>query len=83
MTTVANALREGAARLPGDEARVEAELLLAHALDRPRSWFYAHGGDVLGEPELRASTRCCGAASRASRWRRSPACAGSGRSNWR
>ena len=54
MTTVANALREGAARLPGDEARVEAELLLAHALDRPRSWFYAHGGDVLGEPELRA-----------------------------
>ena len=53
MTTVANALREGAARLPGDEGRLEAELLLAHALDRPRSWFYAHAGDVLGEGELR------------------------------
>ena len=52
MTTIANALREGAARLPGDGARLEAELLLAHALDRPRSWFYAHPGDVLGESEL-------------------------------
>ena len=54
MTTVANALRDGAARLPGDEARLEAELLLAHALHRPRSWFYAHAGDMLGESELRA-----------------------------
>ncbi|ODS61733.1 MULTISPECIES: peptide chain release factor N(5)-glutamine methyltransferase [unclassified Arenimonas] len=54
MTTVANALREGAARLPGDEARLEAELLLAHALDQPRSWFYAHSGDVLDEAALRA-----------------------------
>lgn len=54
MTTVANALREGAARLPGDEARLEAELLLAHALGQPRSWFYAHGGDLLDEPGLRA-----------------------------
>lgn len=54
MTTVANALREGAARLPGDEARLEAELLLAHALDRPRSWFYAHAGDVLEGGELGA-----------------------------
>ncbi|MDY0021109.1 peptide chain release factor N(5)-glutamine methyltransferase [Arenimonas caeni] len=53
MTTVANALREGAARLAGDEARLEAELLLAHALERPRSWFYAHAGDVLGDAELR------------------------------
>lgn len=52
MTTIANALREGAARLPGEGGRLEAELLLAHALDRPRSWFYAHPGDVLGESEL-------------------------------
>ena len=54
MTTVANALREGAARLPGDEARREAELLLAHALDRPRSWFYAHAGDVLDGGQVQA-----------------------------
>ena len=47
MTTLANAIRDAASRLPGDEARLEAELLLAHALDRPRSWFYAHAGDLL------------------------------------
>jgi len=47
MTTVANAIREAAQRLPGEEARMEAELLLAHALGQPRSWFYAHSGDVM------------------------------------
>ena len=47
MTTLAHAIRDAASRLPGDEARLEAELLLAHALDRPRSWFYAHAGDLL------------------------------------
>lgn len=54
MTTIANALREGAARLPGESGRLEAELLLAHALDRPRSWFYAHAGDVVDAAELQA-----------------------------
>lgn len=54
MTTLANAIREAAARLPGDEARLEAELLLAHALERPRSWFYAHSGDVLDGSQARA-----------------------------
>lgn len=49
MTTLANAIRDAASRLPGDEARLEAELLLAHALEKPRSWFYAHSGDVLDE----------------------------------
>jgi release factor glutamine methyltransferase len=47
VTTLAQAIRDAASRLPGDEARLEAELLLAHALDRPRSWFYAHAGDLL------------------------------------
>jgi release factor glutamine methyltransferase len=47
VTTLASAIRDAASRLPGDEARLEAELLLAHALDRPRSWFYAHAGDLL------------------------------------
>ena len=47
MTTLAQAIRDAAYRLPGDEARLEAEMLLAHALDRPRSWFYTHGGELL------------------------------------
>jgi len=47
VTTLANAIRDAASRLTSDEARLEAELLLAHALDRPRSWFYAHSGDML------------------------------------
>ena len=47
MTTLAQAIRDAASRLAGDEARLEAELLLAHALDRPRSWFYTHGGELL------------------------------------
>jgi release factor glutamine methyltransferase len=47
VTTLANAIRDAATRLTSDEARLEAELLLAHALDRPRSWFYAHAGDML------------------------------------
>ncbi len=47
MTTLANAIRDAASRLSGDEARLEAELLLAHVLHRPRSWFYAHAGDLL------------------------------------
>ena len=54
MTTLAHAIRDAAARLPGDEARLEAELLLAHALQRPRSWFYAHAGDVLDAEGARA-----------------------------
>ena len=54
MTTVANAIREASVRLHGNEARLEAELLLAHALQRPRSWFYAHAGDVLDPGETRA-----------------------------
>jgi release factor glutamine methyltransferase len=48
MERVGEALRAAAAGLGGDEARLEAELLLAHALQRPRSWLYAHAGDELG-----------------------------------
>jgi len=50
---LAGALRAGAASLPGEEARAEAELLLAHVLHKPRAWLYAHGGDAL-EPEAAA-----------------------------
>lgn len=39
---VDDALRLAQQALPGGEARAEAELLLAHALGRSRSWLYAH-----------------------------------------
>jgi release factor glutamine methyltransferase len=51
--TLADALRAATALLAGAEARVEAEILLAHALSRPRAWLYAHGSDLL-EPEAAA-----------------------------
>ena len=34
----------------GAEARPEAEILLAHALHRPRAWLYAHADDRIAEP---------------------------------
>lgn len=43
-------LREGAARLPGPEARSEAEQLLLQALGRERSWLFAHGSDPADAP---------------------------------
>lgn len=48
--TVADALVQAAGSLPGDEARAEAEILLAHSLGKPRSWLYAHGNDPFPEP---------------------------------
>lgn len=47
--TVADWLAAGAARLPGEEARREAELLLVHALERERAWLFAHARDVLAD----------------------------------
>ena len=41
------ALRAAAARLPGPEARHEAEHLLLHVLRRDRAWLFAHGDDPL------------------------------------
>ncbi|PZS80029.1 protein-(glutamine-N5) methyltransferase, release factor-specific [Stenotrophomonas maltophilia] len=38
---------EASARLGGIDARHEAELLLLHVLDRPRSWLFAHATDPL------------------------------------
>src|SRR3990167_4435303 len=48
--TVADALALAAGRLPGEEARAEAEILPAHALGNPRSWLYAHANDPFPEP---------------------------------
>lgn len=47
--TVADWLAAGAARLPGEEARREAELLLLHALGRERAWLFAHARDLLAD----------------------------------
>jgi release factor glutamine methyltransferase len=41
-------LAEAARTLAGAQARLEAELLLAHALEQPRSWLYAHADQDLG-----------------------------------
>jgi release factor glutamine methyltransferase len=40
--TVRGLLRVAVASLPGDEARADADLLLAHAIGRPRAWLLAH-----------------------------------------
>lgn len=48
------ALRAAAARLPGPDARHEAEQLLLHVLGRDRAWLFAHGDDPLPEPEAAA-----------------------------
>jgi release factor glutamine methyltransferase len=47
------AVRRAAERLPGADARHEAEQLLLHVLERDRAWLFAHGTDPL--PEAAAS----------------------------
>ena len=44
--TVGQILAAAARRLPGEEARAEAERLLAHALGVGPTWLYAHRDDV-------------------------------------
>jgi len=45
MTRIAERLRLAVAELPGEDARWEAEALLAQALGRERAWLYAHADD--------------------------------------
>ncbi|EMR4110168.1 MULTISPECIES: peptide chain release factor N(5)-glutamine methyltransferase [Stenotrophomonas maltophilia group] len=45
---------EASARLGGIDARHEAELLLLHVLDRPRSWLFAHATDPLAADDQAA-----------------------------
>lgn len=47
MRRVRDSLAAAAARLPGEEARLEAEVLLLHLLQRPRAWLFAHAEDEL------------------------------------
>lgn len=44
---VRDILAAAAQRLGGEEARLEAEVLLLHVLQRPRAWLYAHADDEL------------------------------------
>src|SRR5690606_19058492 len=48
-TRVDALLAAGTRRLPGAEARFEAELLLGHALGRDRAWLFAHARDTVGD----------------------------------
>ena len=57
MPTLAEALRAAAESLHGDDARADAEVLLAYALGKSRSWLYAHADDACD----RASTDLFGA----------------------
>ena len=47
MTDVRTLLTAATQALPGADARREAELLLAHALQQPRAWLYAHASDAV------------------------------------
>ncbi|KAF1013924.1 MAG: Release factor glutamine methyltransferase [Stenotrophomonas maltophilia] len=49
--TLRDALAAATARLPGPDARHEAEWLLLHVLQRPRSWLFAHATDPLPAAE--------------------------------
>ncbi|UOV00898.1 peptide chain release factor N(5)-glutamine methyltransferase [Pseudoxanthomonas mexicana] len=49
-----SALRAAATRLPGPEARHEAEHLLLHVLGRDRAWLFAHGDAGLTDAETAA-----------------------------
>jgi release factor glutamine methyltransferase len=46
MTTVATALR-AAERALGEEGAIEAQVLLSHALAKPRAWLYAHSEELV------------------------------------
>ena len=46
---IAELLREAAARLPGEDARHEAEQLLLHTLGVERAWLFAHATDEVAE----------------------------------
>lgn len=51
-------LAEAQAALPGEEAQREAELLLAHALGRGRTWLIAHRDDAIAASLAGQFRRC-------------------------
>ena len=52
--TLRQVVADASARLGGVDARHEAELLLLHVLDRPRSWLFAHATDPLAADDQAA-----------------------------
>lgn len=56
--TVRSLLAEAQAALSGEDARSEAEWLLAHALGVDRAWLIAHRDDAVA-PALAGQARCC------------------------
>lgn len=54
MTTVRNALQTATERLPGHDARRDAEILLVHVLGKPRAWLVAHADDAMDESQYAA-----------------------------
>ena len=52
--SVAAVLAAAVAAGGGPDARADAELLLAHALSRPRSWLYAHSDDLVPDDVARS-----------------------------
>lgn len=52
--SLAALVRHAATRLPGEDARREAEMLLEHILRRDRAWLFSHADDV---PEADAVAR--------------------------
>lgn len=52
--TVREILSDAALRIGGESARLDAELLLADALSRPRAWLFAHDDAIPDSAELHA-----------------------------
>lgn len=48
---IAELLREAAARLPGEDARFDAEQLLLHTLGVERAWLFAHATDAVADAD--------------------------------
>jgi release factor glutamine methyltransferase len=51
--TLRDLVADAARTIGGDEARADAEILLAHALDRDRAWLFAHALDAAATDEAR------------------------------
>ncbi|MDZ4350165.1 MAG: peptide chain release factor N(5)-glutamine methyltransferase [Xanthomonadaceae bacterium] len=65
LVSVGQSLREATAQLPGDSPRLDAELLMVHALGRSRSWLFGHTDDRVPPESLAAfeslmGRRCAG-----------------------
>jgi release factor glutamine methyltransferase len=52
VTSVRALLAQLRAALPGEDASREAEILVAHALERDRAWLFAHSDDGVDTPQV-------------------------------